>query len=276
MKKVLLSLFVLGAGLMSAQTVVFQEDFETITEFPMGWELIDSDGDGNNWDIYQVTDNAGNPATPLSAISRSWQGSALTPDNWMILPAIDLSGATGNVTLTFVTQVANQAWDEEHISVYVATANDTGSLQAADIQMSQTLGDAGNTGAPVTHNMDLSTLAGESSVFVAFRHHNSYDQDYVAIDYIQVTADNLGTIDLMGSRNISSVYPNPARDMVNVRLAADFNASKTTFTLTNMAGKQVATFASADQVNVSNLPAGVYVLTITDGTKTETKKLIKK
>ena len=88
--------------------------------------------------------------------------------------------------------------------------------------------------------------------------------------------DNLSTSDMAMTRAASAVYPNPAKDQVNVRLAADFQANKTTATITNMAGQKVASFSSVDQINVGNLPAGVYVLTLTDGTKTETKKLIKK
>lgn len=87
---------------------------------------------------------------------------------------------------------------------------------------------------------------------------------------------NMATSDFVNSRSLSAVYPNPAKDQVSVRLAEDFNTAKTTATLTNMAGKQVAAFANVDQINVANLPAGVYILTLTDGNKVETKKIIKK
>lgn len=88
--------------------------------------------------------------------------------------------------------------------------------------------------------------------------------------------DTASTNDLASAKSVSAVYPNPAKDVVNIKLAEDFNAAKTLVTVTNVSGKKVASFDSVNKVNVANLPAGVYILTITDGTKSETKKLIKK
>ena len=95
-------------------------------------------------------------------------------------------------------------------------------------------------------------------------------------DNIIINGESAAVSDINTNVNISAVYPNPAKDLVNIRLAQDFDAAKTTVSLTNMAGQQVASFANVDQVNVSKLPAGAYVMTITDGKKTETKKLIKR
>lgn len=279
MKKVLLSLFSLGIiGLLNAQTTYLDEDFEEIEDFPLGWQNIDADGDGYTWGILQVTDQAGDPVTPLSAISRSWLGSegALTPDNWLILPAIDLSAEEGTVTLEYETLVPAFSWDEEHYSIYVATSDDPTALEAADLQMSETLGDENNTGTPVSHTFDLSSMAGESTVYIAIRHHDVTDMDYIAFDYLLVSSENLGTVDLLNQQKLSTIYPNPAKDVVNVRLAEGFDAAKTAITLTNVSGKTVAQFKSVEDVNVANLPAGVYILTLTDGNKTESRKLIKK
>lgn len=94
-------------------------------------------------------------------------------------------------------------------------------------------------------------------------------------DNIIINGD-LATNDFATNRSVSTVYPNPAQDIVKVQLAEGFNTSKTKVSVSNMSGQQVAQFADINQVNVAKLPAGVYVLTITDGVKTESKKLIKK
>ncbi|MDO5655104.1 MAG: T9SS type A sorting domain-containing protein [Flavobacteriaceae bacterium] len=282
MKRILLSVIALGfVTFGSAQTVIFEETFagfQAQDDFPLGWQNIDADGDGNNWGIYQVQNSQGVPVTPMSAISRSWQGAPLMPDNWLILPALDLSGAEGGtITLEFVTQVAAAAWDEEHIAVYGGTTDDLEALlTGGPVQWEQTLGDAANTGTPTTHTIDLTPLAGQNPVYIAFRHYNSFDMDYVAINNMRITGSNMSTIDLIGSSDVSIVYPNPAKDQVRVKLAQNFDAAKTSVTLTNMSGKLVANFANMNDINISHLPAGVYILTLTDGKQTETKKLIKK
>ena len=78
----------------------FSEDFEggALT----GWTTIDNDGDGFNWDnsanIGSFTAHTGS----YCATSASWDAGnsvALTPDNWLLSPAIDLSSASGTVLL---------------------------------------------------------------------------------------------------------------------------------------------------------------------------------
>lgn len=73
------------------------------------------------------------------------------------------------------------------------------------------------------------------------------------------------------------LYPNPAKDFVNIR----FNAAGKTVLINvfNSAGRSVkmfsATAAENIQLNVSNFAAGTYLLHISDGEKTITAKLIK-
>lgn len=84
---------------MNAQVEVYYEDFED--QDISDWTLYDADGDGNNWgDMFQVTETGGTPVSPVSLISRSWMGGALTPDNWAVTPAIDLTDASGDIELS--------------------------------------------------------------------------------------------------------------------------------------------------------------------------------
>ena len=85
MKKLLLT-FIAFAGInASAQTVLFEDDFNDgdISD----WTLIDEDGDTFGWVPVNMT------AAPIymGMRSASWITSGpLTPDNWAISPAIDL------------------------------------------------------------------------------------------------------------------------------------------------------------------------------------------
>ena len=61
---------------------------------PEGWTTVDSDGDGNTWSTHTNT-GTGNYNTHGGdgvAISASYIDAALTPDNWLITPKLDLGG----------------------------------------------------------------------------------------------------------------------------------------------------------------------------------------
>lgn len=104
--------------------------------------------------------------------------------------------------------------------------------------------------------------------------HDNYGGDGY-YDNIRIN-DTAGVNDQLLSRGVSTVFPNPAKDVVKIKLAEEFNEAKTSVTVTSVTGQNVATFTNVNDMNVSKLPAGVYVMTITDGVNTETKKFIKK
>ncbi len=165
----------------------FSDDFDD--QDYSDWTFTDSDGDGNNWGDQTVINNNGVPTTPLySLISRSWSGSALTPDNWAVSPAFDLSSASGTVTLSWITQVPAFEWDEEKYSIYIGTSNNIATLVNSATSLTETLGDAGNTGAPTPHTFDISAFAGEAQVYVALRHWDVTNQDFISVDDLKVTS----------------------------------------------------------------------------------------
>ncbi len=183
MKKILLSSF-LALGLGANAQTYFSADFNDskITD----WTRYDADGDGKNWgDTFVINDSSGNPATPFGLISRSWQTNPLTPDNWAVTPAIDLTNVTGTVTLKWTVRAAAESWDKEHYSVYAATDKTIAALSASPVTFSETYDDPANLGTQYTRTLDLSSLAGQV-VYVAFRHHNSTDMDFILIDDVVV------------------------------------------------------------------------------------------
>jgi len=169
----------------SATTVLlthFSDDFEDMDV--SDWTFTDSDGDGNNFGD-QLSIGAVTPSSSL--ISRSWIGSALTPDNWAVSSAIDLTGATGPIDLDWKVQAAAAAWDLEKYSVYVSTSSAIGTLVGSATTFTEIYDDPAGAGSSYARNLDLSAHAGQI-VYVAFRHWDCTDQDWLSIDDVTVTS----------------------------------------------------------------------------------------
>ena len=182
MKKSLLTLglsaFAIGA---SAQTVYFEENFDA--NGISNWTNIDADGDTKMWEASNV-----NPSGK-AAISRSWQAQvAYDPDNWLISSGIDLTSASGNVFLTFDALNADPNYPD-NITVYAATGSTAADLAAGTVIY---------TGEPTssgwqTISYDMSAFVGQT-VYLGFRHHNSYDNYVVLIDNVtikQIPSDDI-------------------------------------------------------------------------------------
>src|SRR5690606_27061863 len=268
MKKGLLlaSLFLGGALLMNAQTTIWSEDFEA--QDLSTWTIIDSDGDNKNWgDMFFVPDQDDNPATAIGLVSRSWQQVALTPDNWAISPAIDLTNVSGTISLNWKVEAAdNPLWIAEHYSVYVSTENTTASLMASSVSFTETY--QGN-GEQQNKTLDLSSFEGQT-VYIAFRHYNCTDQDYIVIDDLEVTSSSASVNSPLA--NSFSVYPNPAKDVLNI--SNTIGAELTSVTVTDLNGRTVKQFnSSVEQINIADLNAGVYFVNINSTEGSLTKKI---
>ncbi|QTV06191.1 T9SS-dependent choice-of-anchor J family protein [Faecalibacter bovis] len=276
MKKILFSLLAVAAFSANAQTVVYSEDFNNASEDnpPAGWAFEDMDGDGFNFgDMYYVPNSLGEPSTPVSLISRSWQVAPLTPNNTATSPLIDLTNASGTITLEWKVTAAAASWDMENYSVYVHTVEDVYEAIFEEPVFSETYNDPANAGTQYTRTVDISSFAGQN-IFVTFRHHDVTDMDYLSLDDVTVKAETLGLANMNASK--VSVYPNPVKDEFKLNLSAAYNSAKTQVTVTDLTGKKVKTFAAGETYNVSDLAKGVYILTVTDGANQFTQKLIKK
>ncbi|MDR9448024.1 MAG: choice-of-anchor J domain-containing protein [Psychroflexus sp.] len=272
MKKILLLITLVFFSYMTkAQTVVFQDNFndEDISD----WTLYDEDGDGIPWGAVQVTDDMGNPEGTPVLRSSSWNGDPLTPDNYVVSPAIDLSNASGNITLEWVVTAADENFADENYTVYVTDAgNAVSDVNSASISFNELVTDNGPGGLdnPYTKTLDISSLAGSSSVYVAFRHHNVTDQFTIEIDDVTVTADNLSTDEF--SRVNFEFFVN------NDQLNLSANQSFDNINIFDLSGKQVMsqTLSSNDEnVSIQNFANGLYLAKVKIGEQTKTFKFVK-
>ena len=159
----------------------FSESFET---FPGSWTIIDSDGDGNNWTQFNPQNFSNSPFDAYDGsygvMSRSWQSDALTPDNWLISPQVDLGGV-------LKYYIVDDGSYQETYRIYVSTTG----TNIADFQpiTDDLLSPASNTWTERT--ADLTAFEGQRG-YIAFRQYNCTDQDFMIIDAVSIEALTYG------------------------------------------------------------------------------------
>lgn len=185
-----------------------------------GWTLVDADNDGNNWTQKQSASNAHTDSGSMQ--SYSWASSgALTPDNWLISPAIDLTEATAPVASFYV----KDGGFKDTFQIYAGTSKEIEALAATAVD------------APVAANsdwtkysIDLSAFAGQSEVYVAIRHYGCSDCFYLLVDDFLVT-ENIGvapSVKPAGMRNSVPLADVFARRAGTERVTANVTTGGTT------------------------------------------------
>lgn len=156
--------------------VILEEGFEGEVFPPAGWAMLDEDGDGNLWFAY-AAENSAHTGT-RSAASASWfDGSALTPDNWLMTPALNIEN--DSYMLEFYVGAQDPDWAEEKYAVLISTT-DTDPASFTSV-WEETLAD----GEWHMREVDLTDYAGEQ-IYIAFRHYDVTDMFYIKIDDVKV------------------------------------------------------------------------------------------
>lgn len=163
-------------------TFPWTEDFED--DISECWTVYDNDGDGDNWFLSEGYSHMGS----TSAFSASYDPNygPLTPDNWLISPAISLPSGS-NMQLSWYAKGLDASDFAEYYSVYVSTTGNTPDDFTTAIYSGTT------TSTWVNQNVSLSAYAGHT-VYIAFRHYNCTDMYYLDLDDILI-AQNTARID---------------------------------------------------------------------------------
>ena len=211
----LFAAFAMTAAVAMAQNTVntfpWTEGFESGSA--TGFTFVDADGDGNNWTVHtnvpgesMMTTHSGDGCIYSASWTQTQQ--ALTPDNWMILPAMAIPADAEGFNLSWwaVGQDANYA--AEHYSVYI---NTTGSA-VSDFTATTAVYDGVSTASNAKQIVSLESYAGQT-IYIAFRHHNITDMFYLNIDDIRVGGAETPEVTVEG----------PA--IVEVNTAATFTAT---------------------------------------------------
>ena len=147
-------------------------DFET-DPLEDGWQFIDSDGDGYNWEQSNLSYHSG--ANSIMSESHH-SGTALTPDNWAIVGPILLRDHSNE--LRFFARGLGSVTPDETFAVYIG--------ESSDIEgMSELIPATVTNYAYTEYTADLDEYAGRE-IYLAVRHFNSDNKYYLAIDRFEV------------------------------------------------------------------------------------------
>lgn len=266
-------------GSNSASTTISVRECNNITAFPytegfdegdLGcWNTVDADGDGHNWDnaLFGVSDENGgfygHNNSEGCAISASYINGvgALTPDNWLISPAIELP-ADQALYLVWYVRALDANYPNDTYSVYAATSNTPEAFAATTPLFTETLSSINYSDRHVA----LSQFAGQT-IYVAFRHHNSEDVYQMLLDDISITS----TVGINGVESaVVNAYPNPTSSMLNIQAEGLKEVS-----LLDLNGRVLMT-QSQSTLDMSKLANGIYFIRVITENGTATQKVVKR
>ena len=296
MRKTLLSLaLIAGITAVQAQTTIFEDSFETYTDFTISdfgdWIQIDEDG-GETWGVTELGDfpnanyiGAGiifntstivpDPGAQFHAYSgdkglyffaSGANGTIFPNDDWTISPLISLDGVT-NSSLSLYAKALTDLYGPDQFEIGVSTTG----RNVADFTIISAMENPGTDYELFT--FDLSAYDGQD-IYIGI-HCTTDDGLLLMMDDFLVTGET--TIGISDFNTASaSIYPNPVVDSFNVELSSKFNASEVSVSIVDLLGKTVMTFGAADSYSIAALSPGVYMVNINDGQYTATHKIVKK
>ena len=304
MKKLLLSLTLLTVGFAQAQTNVFSFGFDgtTAAMLTAGWQRVNLSNPAGAalWSIpatAPTTTFAGGGqaggATSFALVNYTSvaTGSAGTISNWLISPTITVQN--GDVVSFYTTYGGTAATEQfaDNMQLLMSTNGASSVIPSVD---ENDLGDFTNnlveinagldpTGYPVGWTQYTYTVTGLSTptdCMFAFRYYvtdggpTGNNSDIIGIDTFSVDRP-LSTSDFF--KNNISVSPNPAKDFINI--SNRNNIVLNSAVITDVNGRVVSEVdlksTPNNQINISELTAGVYFLKITTDQGVGTTKIIK-
>lgn len=254
MKKILLSSFLALGIYANAQcdpitTFPKSYDFEDVTTpaIPACWTVASS-GNGNNWNTYTGDGNNGTTS-----------GDKILNNN---LPA----GAVGSAWI--FTQAFAMTGGEPYSGAYTSWATNSTNNRVISVGYGTSPTDAGmtifGTDASITTTKETSafvfTPPTTGNYYIGIKVYNTAPnamQTSVLVNSLLVKKENLAVSDVNSNSKIK-VYPNPVKDILKI---SDITGVKS-ISVTDMSGRQIKTLAPSTEINLSNLKAGNYVISL--------------
>ncbi len=277
-------------GTLQAQTL-FTENFDV---FPSAWTKTNqsqpvglSNWQQGNVSAFGTGFNGG--ATSYAGVNYNSvaAGTPGTISNWLISPSISLQD--GDVVKFYTRAGSNFSSIPDRLELRLSAAGDASvipSTGSADLGSFTTLAASVNPNLapsvyPVTWTEVLYTVSGlptATNCKLAFRYYvtnggpSGSNGNAIWIDALSI--NRVLSTDSFFKNNFA-VSPNPASDVVNITNNA--TSTITSIQLTDMNGRTVKEVkGKVDQINISELNAGVYFLKINSNQGTGSSKIIKK
>jgi hypothetical protein len=233
----------------------YLNDFNDAESFTSCNTFVDSDGDGNGWTSVAFSIDNGNRV----ADSQSYNGSALSPDNWLIMGPIDLTNA-GDTTLTWLVRGIDPSYCGENYSVYISDSNDIASFTSSGLYYDETISSGsdacGNTFAE--RSLDISSAAGQQ-IYIGFRHYDITDMFRLNIDDVRVEGEEMGVNDF-DNLNINYFFNQLTRELEISSTEIIKNIQ-----IVNLLGQSIMTDNINDltyKINLANLSSSIYVVNV--------------
>ena len=180
------------SGMYDPEFVSLFESFEE-DGIPEGWTTVDADNDGRTWKVFNKSslEHIGAPFFGDQMItSWSWDAEAFDPDNYLISP---LLSDAAELNYWFAMHVNYP----DHYQVLASTTgNDIADFTQVLIdEKPEGLVKIGSENQSIWYERTLTLPAGTK--YVAFRHCNSKDNNYILIDNVRIikgTATGIETV----------------------------------------------------------------------------------
>ncbi|MEI6815566.1 MAG: choice-of-anchor V domain-containing protein [Bacteroidota bacterium] len=271
-----------GAG------ITFTEGFESGIFPPAGWSMVNPDN-SYTWTPTATAHHTGGMSAMMDNYRYANASGAIDD---LISPSIDLTSATSPMLSFYVAYAEYTANPPETLTVFIST--DCGATYTSIYTKYGTAtvtGTSLSTAAATTNefvptlaqwrkdSVSLSTYATATNAIFKFRNTNKFGNK-LYLDDINITGVS-GINEINTSITDFKVFPNPATDniSINYSLTQHENVS---IKLYDIYGKQISTMLDktqdqgtyAQQFEVKNLPAGLYLVYITAGQSTLTRKVM--
>lgn len=247
----------------SVQSLPFTCGFEASENLDC-WTFIDADGDGYGWDLENWAGTNAVRTGSVAAASASYINNigALSPDNWMITPQLQIPAE--GATLNYYVRTYQQEYPDDFYAVLVSTTG----TNTADFTHTIYSGTAAQA-SYYLKSFDLSAFAGQN-IYIAFRHYNCTDVYWMLIDDLQVIAGQHAGISNVADANVE-LYPNPVANVLNIQAEGVQEVS-----VIDVNGRTIMTEKNVSTINMSNLANGVYYVRVITNNGVATQKIVKK
>ena len=227
------------------------------------WNFVDADGDGYNWDLefWNGSSYVHSGTGAIGTASYINNIGVLAPDNWMVLPALNIP-AEGAFLNYYVGGVGAMYGDK--YSIYVNTNN---GMNPSDFTGTPIFTEIPTDNNYNVKHVSLMDYAGQT-IRIAFRHYDIQDGYWLVFDDLSVTAGWCG-IEETAAANVS-LYPNPVTSVLNVNAEGLQEVN-----ILDINGRTVMT-ANTNTINMANLADGVYFVRVITNNGVATQKIVKK
>jgi hypothetical protein len=184
----------------------------------------------------------------------------------------------GSNTITFSAGFTSTAYSE-YWSVWI-DYNQNGTFESTENVATTSSSSSANLTA--TFTVPTTALAGQTRMRVQMKYGaastacETFTYGEVE-DYTVNIGAALRPLSLINSDENTALellmYPNPVEDILNISSSVNTNTS---FKIYDVKGQQLKSGKLAKEINVSNLPSGMYIIEVNDGQKSISKKFSKK